>query len=156
MDLNTDDYLNNAIFEHNNNIDGIKPKKFYEEPVIREMNIEEPIKRLTPVDLESYKIAEASSNYVHKQTTENDKGGNVNTNINIFKHNLINTRSKQQKDNNQLFNIKDIIQPKNNMNIDSNVKQKASSLVMEFFNDVNKVCISNKIRRKLIRMLLLK
>jgi hypothetical protein len=159
-----DDYLNEAILEHNKEIEekerssntsnymasktvnkyldltslekteSSQKQLYYEEPLLRDEKISstEAIKRLNPVDLQSYGICKNDfTNFSTKLSHKNNVVNNINSqrkNIEEFNINDLLMRNKVDSSSNYLNN--------NFSDVDQKTKQKASSLVMEFLNDI--------------------
>jgi hypothetical protein len=141
-----DDYLNEAILKHNSEIDekqnntkistginksiAINSHKYYEEPLLRDEKISsaEQIKRLNPIDLQSYGICKNDfTNFTTKLSHKNNL-----QNINSQRKNI------EDFNVNELFSIHSSSN-KNKTEVDQNTKQKATSLVMEFLNDIKNI-----------------
>lgn len=124
---------------------------FYEEPLLRDEKISsyEPIKRLNPIDLQSYGICKSDfTNFTNKLCHKNNFQ-NINSqrkNIEDFNVNELLNRNRIDSSSNHL--------QKNICEVDQNTKQKATNLVMEFLNDIKNIPVEVAERNVLIYILL--
>lgn len=126
-------------------------RMFYEEPLLRDEKISssEQIKRLNPIDLQSYGICKSDfTNFTNKLSHKNNFQ-NINSqrkNIEDFNVNELLNRNRIDSSSNHL--------QKNIFEVDQNTKQKAKNLVMEFLNDIKNIPVEVAERNVLIYNLL--
>jgi hypothetical protein len=107
-------------------------KPNYEEPAYREYELKEQIPRLNPIDFETYKISESSQKVLN----------HIDRTLSSLKSNS--RLYNKEENSNSEFSVQQILKMNNNKNsitnstqVDESTKQKATSKVMEFFNEIN-------------------